>query len=78
MDLLHKLFADLMTAWAGWDARYRIGAVAVAALVVYLLLSALHPLVRFLLLAVFVIGVAWLMFPAQVCALPGFARFCAA
>jgi hypothetical protein len=78
MDLLHKLFADMTTAWAGWDVRYRVGAVAVVALVVYLLLSALHPLVRFLLLAVFIIGVAWLMFPGQVCTLPGLSTLCSA
>ena len=70
MDLLHKLFADVMDAWAGWDVRYRLVAVGVFALIVYLLLQSLHPIVRFLVLAVLVVGLAWLLFPAEVCTLP--------
>ena len=70
MDLLHKLLADVMNAWAGWDVRYRLVAVGVFALIVYVLLQALHPLVRFLILAVLALGIAWLLFPAEVCTLP--------
>jgi hypothetical protein len=70
VDLLHRLYADVMSAWSGWDVRYRLVAVAIAALIVYLLLQALHPIVRFLILALFVIGIAWLLFPAEICTLP--------
>jgi hypothetical protein len=70
VDLLHKLLADVMNAWAGWDVRYRLVAVGVFALIVYVLLQALHPLVRFLILAVLALGIAWLLFPAEVCTLP--------
>jgi hypothetical protein len=70
VDLLHKLLADVMDAWAGWDVRYRLVAVGVFALVVYLLLQSLHPLVRFLILGVLAVGLAWLLFPAEVCTLP--------
>ena len=70
MDLLHKLLADVMDAWAGWDVRYRLVAVGIFALIVYVLLQALHPLVRFLILAVLALGIAWLLFPAEVCTLP--------
>jgi hypothetical protein len=71
VELLHKLLADITNAWSGWDGRYRLLAVGVIALVVYLLLQALHPLIRFLILAVLVIGLVWMMFPAEVCTLPG-------
>lgn len=71
MDLLHSIYADIMSAWSGWDVRYRLVAVAVAALVVYLLLQALHPIFRFLILVLFVLGIAWLLFPAETCTLPG-------
>ncbi len=70
MDLLHKMFADLMTARAGWDTRYRIVAVAVAALIAYVILRALHPIVRFLLLAILFLGIAYMVFPEKVCQLP--------
>ncbi len=70
MDLLHKLLADVMDAWASWDVRYRLVAVGVFALVVYLLLQALNPLVRFLVLAILALGIAWMLFPAEVCTLP--------
>ena len=60
----------MMDAWAGWDFRYRLVAVGVFALIVYVLLQALHPLVRFLILAVLALGIAWLLFPAEVCTLP--------
>ena len=70
MDLLHKLLADLTGAWASWDVRYRLVAVGVFALVVYMLMQALHPLVRFIVLALLALGIAWLLFPAEVCTLP--------
>ncbi len=70
MDFLNELFAKLTNAWLGWDTTYRLLAVGVAAVLAYLIIRALPPLVRFVLIAALVIAVVWVLFPGKICTLP--------
>jgi hypothetical protein len=70
VDFLHRLIDDFTAKWSGWDTNYRLLAIGVGAVFAYLIIRAIPPLVRFLLVAALAIGVVSVLFPGAICSLP--------